>query len=485
MSENTSLLREYKFRLEIWRANFWFLPLIIGAASLLLFVLTVALDRRLTEGSIMSAIPFWFAGSPQASRDLLGTIGASIGTITTVVFSISILTLQLASSEYTPKLLRTFTRSTISQVTLGLFIATVAYSILTLSVVREETEGQAPFVPDIAVNVAKLLALASLGSLVYFIGHIAILISPAQIIRSGRKDTLHAYDEFIQDKVGEDAPPAAPHRDGTTSIVRCEESGYLQRIRIPTLVKFASAFSGNGMEIAVRVAVGDHVKGGDTLAEVYTRDGLSDEDVKDARKAFIVGPNRLAETDFRYGIDEFFSIASRRIKQLDTGTAIECVNALIEIWLEMMKRPLYPPDRWIKVREERVHLALAPVDTDEQFAESLRRLQEFGMEQQMLIDLASAIHEGLSTIARESALQGYEATFEKCWPELRWSTVKIIEATDDERILSRVRRALLPLKAVLCRNCPDHWDELASDIRRTAASGTKSDAFTDLLSPTR
>ncbi len=482
MTSNSSLLREYGFRLDVWRGNFWFLPLVIGVASVATFVSVVWLDRRIDEGLVpIRQFPFWFGGTPQASRDLMGTISSTVGTITTVVFSISILALQLASSEYTPKLLRSFTKSTVSQLTLGLFIATVAFSILTLSVIREDTPGQKPFVPDIAVNVSKLLTLTSLGFLVYFIGHIAVLISPSHIIRCGIRDTLSAYNAFIEEKVGEDAPPVTPSDGGITTVVSTEESGYLQQIRTANLVQLSSTLSTNATTgLTARVAVGDQVKRGNTLAEIHAGRALSEDEVKKARAAFVLGHNRLPETDFRYGIDEFYSIASRRIKQLDSDTAIECVNALIEVWLEMMSKPLYPPNRWITVRESQVHLALVPVDTDGQLTEVLRRLQEYSMGKEMLLDVASAVHDGLATVARESALQGYESTFEKCWSALIWSTTQIIRATDDEGILRRVHRSLASLKPVLCETLPQYWEKMVSEVRESA-SGRKSEAFRELL----
>ncbi len=128
-----------------------------------------------------------FGGDADAARSLLGAIASSLITVTALTFSLTVATLQLASSQFSPRLLRTFTSDQFVQATLALFMATFTYALTVLRAVRSAGDsGQAEFVPKFAVTLAFLLAVASvLGlGLVLFLAHLTSQIRVETMLRT-------------------------------------------------------------------------------------------------------------------------------------------------------------------------------------------------------------------------------------------------------------------------------------------------------------
>jgi uncharacterized membrane protein len=161
--------------------------------------------------------PLLFQGTAGDARDLLIVVSATMITVTGLVFSLSVVALQIASSQFSPRLLRGFLRDRGNQVVLSVFVGTFAYATAGLHTVGARETGSAEFVPRLAVSGALFLALASLAMLVYFIHHIAHSIQIDTIM--GRAERMTAQPADF-DTVLEDAEAAlrtvgaAPYRSG-------------------------------------------------------------------------------------------------------------------------------------------------------------------------------------------------------------------------------------------------------------------------------
>ena len=152
--------------LGLWervRTSFWLVPALMALAAAALSYATVALDRRLGSEA-MGTLGWVWSGGASGARSVLSTIAGSMATVAGVVFSVNIVALTLASSQFGPRLLRNFTRDLGNQLVLGTFIATFLYCLLVLRVVRSTDEGS--FVPELSVTCAVLLAVAGVGVLI-------------------------------------------------------------------------------------------------------------------------------------------------------------------------------------------------------------------------------------------------------------------------------------------------------------------------------
>ncbi|MDP8946503.1 MAG: DUF2254 domain-containing protein [Actinomycetota bacterium] len=149
---------------ERLNSSFWFLPGLLTAGSAAPFYTVQYLDQVLRLDP--SSLPVVFSGGATAARSVLSAVSSSIITVAATVFSLTIIALQLASTQYSPRLLRTFTADRGIQVVLGIYIGTFLYSLLVLRIIRTpESQSTTTFIPVISVTGAIVLALACVGVL--------------------------------------------------------------------------------------------------------------------------------------------------------------------------------------------------------------------------------------------------------------------------------------------------------------------------------
>ena len=160
------------------KERFWVLPTMFG---ILAGLLAEGLSR--IDSNLLGATPpaFLFAGGPEGARTLLSAIVSSMISFTALVFSITIVVLQLTSGQFSPRVLRTFLRDRFNRVTLGVFVATFVYAMVVLRSVQG-TSQTAPFVPQLAVTTAFGFVLASTIVFLLYLNHTAQAIRVATII---------------------------------------------------------------------------------------------------------------------------------------------------------------------------------------------------------------------------------------------------------------------------------------------------------------
>ncbi len=179
------------WRREALRTNLWLVPTIEVVAAIALFAGTDAIDRAAYNGDL--TLPAWvISGTADAARQILTTLAAAVITVVGVVFSIMIVTLTLASTQFGPRMLRNFIRDRATQFTLGTFVATFVYAILALVSISPGAHGD--FVPHLSITVSLALLVVDLAVLIYFIHHIATSIQLPQVIASIARDLSSAID---------------------------------------------------------------------------------------------------------------------------------------------------------------------------------------------------------------------------------------------------------------------------------------------------
>ncbi len=316
---------------ESLRANFWFVPTVMVAGAVALSLVTINLDKAAAYDNWIATLGWTFTRGPEGSRAVLATVAGSMMTITSVTFSITIVALQLASSQFGPRLLRNFMRDRGNQLSLGTFIATFAYCLLILRTVNG-TEGQ-QFVPHISVTVGLILALTSLGVLIYFIHHAAASIQAENVIANVGRDLDQAiarlYPECIgvgpQETMKEGTPP--PGFDRESRPVAAGRSDYLQNIDVDRLMDLARQ---HDLVIGVPHRPGKFLVAGGDLARVWPGDRLDDGIADGVRGAFYLGPLRTLTQDVEFAIDQLVEIAVRALSPgvNDPFTAMNCVDRL-------------------------------------------------------------------------------------------------------------------------------------------------------------
>ncbi len=155
------------------------------------------LDGRIDNDLPDSVEAYLFGGGVDASRAVLEAIAGSLITVTSLTFSLTVVTLQLASSQSSPRLLRTFTRDRFVHVTLSLFLATFTYALTVLRTVRSADADHDEFVPQLSVMVALLLVLGSVVGLVLFLAHLARQIRVETMLREVHTEARHTLRRVL------------------------------------------------------------------------------------------------------------------------------------------------------------------------------------------------------------------------------------------------------------------------------------------------
>jgi uncharacterized membrane protein len=325
------LLPGSEWRRESVRTTLWVVPAVEVAVVFLLFVVTYTLDQAAYKGDI--TFPAWVnSGSADAARQILIGIAAAVITVVGLVFSITIVALTLASTQFGPRMLRNFIRDRGTQITLGTFVATFVYAVLALGSV---SHGSPAFVPHLSITLALVLVLLDLGVLIFFIHHVAKSIQLPQVIASIGKDLAAAVDAEVTDgdrqrggDVEAGPSPAELLQRITESgvTVGATRSGYLQSFSYSTLVDIASR-SGGVINLLHRP--GHFLVEGLPLANVWPADA-GPAVARALDDAHATGAHRTLSQDLSFAIDQLVEIAIRALSPAvnDTFTAMTCIDWL-------------------------------------------------------------------------------------------------------------------------------------------------------------
>lgn len=336
------------------RESIWPVPAGMVLLAVLLALATLWLDRSL-EGRDIGDVRLLFGGSGEGAREILGTIAGSLITVVSIAFSVIMVALQQAASRYSPRVLQQFTRDRGNKIVLGTYIATFTYALVVLTQVRGEYEEGARFVPTISIAVAMLLALVSLGMLIYFIHHSSQTLQVEQILSAIRWETLPEIERHFPRTFGEPREDPAPSvellrgcLDGRRLdevLVCAPREGYLRLIDEEAL---SSAVPAAARVAWVPVRIGQYVHRHQVLLRAFVEKQVDDEPWRArAAEAFELGQLRSLAQDPLYGVRQIVDIA---VKALSSGindptTAEQALDQVGALLIALADRDLPSPVR--------------------------------------------------------------------------------------------------------------------------------------------
>lgn len=314
---------------ESMRTGYWVIPTVFIVGAMVAAATLVQVDRWRVDGGSGDL----FGGGFESASQLLGTVASSTMAFTVLTFSIAIVTLQLASSQFSPRVLRTFLRDRGTQVPLGIFVATFVYSLLVLRTVRADDEGAGgAFVPGISVLVAIALAIACVGAFVYLINHVVHSIRVVTILDrtagEGRSAIAAIYPETAPGEHPLEVPwePADP----PSLVVPNEgDAGVVVSVDTAGLVGLAAR---EDCVIELVAAVGDYVPYGAPLARVYAG-GDGEMSAGDLRRHLGFGIERTMTQDVAFGLRQLVDIADKALSPgiNDPTTVVQVVGRIEDL----------------------------------------------------------------------------------------------------------------------------------------------------------
>lgn len=328
---------------SIWTgawSSFWFIPLVMTTVAAAAAIGLVELDRRPFAGGG----PFWwiydsgwvYGGGVDGARALLQVVAGSMITVAGVVFSITTVALSLTSQQYGPRLLGKFMHDTGNQLVLGTFVSTFVYCLLVLRTVRADGKGE-EFVPQIAVALAVLLALAGVAVLIYFIHHAADSIRVENLVSRVGRELVEEADRIFpagsphSPLEGERQPREDSELPGNFEesgfVVPAGGSGYVQEIDLEGLVKIAQE---RQAVLWLRQRRGSFVAMHAELARVYPEGKGGGDLAERVNECVILAPQRSGREDVDFLVVQLVEMASRALSPgiNDPFTAVACLDQL-------------------------------------------------------------------------------------------------------------------------------------------------------------
>ena len=330
---------------ESLRSSLWFLPTLIVLIAVLLAYFAIAAEPWFDESRFEAKWPRLLGAGAAGARDMLSVIASSIITVAGVGFSIMIVALTLASSQYTPRVLRNFMRDQGNQSVLGVLLGVFAYCLVVLRTIRGGDEGA--FVPSLAVFVAVVLAFVAIGFFIFFIHHIASALEASSIIESAATETILAIDRLFPAELGQAAPPGLHAQQSPSAqewrTIAAPHTGYIQSVDGDALLHFAHKAN---LVIRMELGIGEFVVAGAPLVSI-AGEPPPEEAGQELNSAYSVGRHRTTFQDVGFGIRQIVDIALKGLSPgvNDTTTAVICVNYLTAILARLAPRQIETPFR--------------------------------------------------------------------------------------------------------------------------------------------
>ena len=244
-------------------ASLWFVPTIFAVASIGAANLTVWLDARV--GAPIGLRPD-LVSDPSTAATFAGAIAAATLAFVAVVFATTLVAIQLAASQYSPRAVRVFIRSRITRVTLGLFLATFVFSLIVLVSNRASVASAAQFAPVVSVTTLLALSLATVFGFVAYLHGVVRLMRVQYLLETIATETRQAIEENF--------PPAAAYVDAEPpqpdpSPRRVCYTGTAGVITATDLHGLAELCQQNDCWLELTVVVGEYLAHGTPVALVH------------------------------------------------------------------------------------------------------------------------------------------------------------------------------------------------------------------------
>ncbi len=324
-------------------STFWFVPGLVSLLGPLLAFFFLNLDHRLTSIQAL----FVFSGGIVEVDTILSTIAGSLITVAGLAFSITIVVLQLVSSQYTPRALRGFLQDRVTQVVAGGFFAIFAYSLIVLSTVRESSPADHGFLPALSVTFAIGLGFLGLAFLLIFIHHTGRVIQVSDIAARIAAKTLQAIDQPYPGWMGEAEEEKEEeisgqiqtwHKGEVPACIRATRLGYVQRIELAYLIR-SQLFP--AMHIRLLVCPGDFVTEETVIAEIWPAQAADEACRRAIRKNISIEHERDIAQDARFGVRQLADIALRALSPAvnDPTTGVLCIKYLQAVFERLVRCP--------------------------------------------------------------------------------------------------------------------------------------------------
>lgn len=306
------------------KTSLWFVPVMCVLAGVVLSFVTISIDRASGDELVSRTL----TGDPNAALIILSTVAASMVSLTALVLTITMVVVQLAMGQFSPRAVRPFLRDRPSQFAIGIFAGTFAHAMLAMREVHSFTDQGS--VPGLTIIVSFALVIVSIVVLIAYVHHIGNSLKVDSIIRSVGEEARGLIDKLY---------PELHDEQGTEQhgVIRSDTAGVVFRVDHEVLVDVAA---GAGCRLELVRGVGMFVARDAPLIRVHGSDARPDSNT--ARRAVAIGPERTMDQDAAFGIQTLVDVAERSLTDSfnDPTTAVQALDRLHDCMRQLATRRL-------------------------------------------------------------------------------------------------------------------------------------------------
>lgn len=395
--------------LHLWdkvRGSFWFVPLGMMLLTVCLALGVTWLDNQLDLQEDGPAA--WLIVNAETARSTLSLLAGAMITLAGVVFSMTMVTLSLTSNQFGSRLLRTAMTDGMMQFALGAFLSVALYSLVVMRFIPLNADS--PFVPDIAVSLAGLLAFLSLVTMILFVHHIGITIQAQNVVAEVARELNNAIRRVFPEELGEasaretersenDQPELGSRQDGSAITLPATRQGYLQTIDVENLMSFAVE---NDLRLELLYRPGDFVIQDTPLARLLnllTKPSDSDLEKYTAalNDAILTGRSRTPLQDVCCAVNELVEVAVRALSPgvNDPFTAVACIDHMTAALRRLLRRKI--PSAYRYDEEHQLRVIVNPLEISDVMEAAFRPIGHYGAGD---FQIALRMMEGLEQLSR-------------------------------------------------------------------------------------
>jgi uncharacterized membrane protein len=312
---------------EKLRSSLFFVPTLLVILGAGLAQAMIGADSAI--GDDAGGLPFVLTSTVDSAREVLGIVASATITVAGIAFSVSLLVIQQASSQYSPRVVHSLFRDPFNRRVMGVAVGTFTYCLIALRAVRGPLEeGGEPVVPNLTVALAVVLGVGAILAIVAFIDHNAHTMEASQILGRISEDTKRQFDRSWPepDSASDGVSDVSPEEGHT---VRFRTSGWLQQISPEQLLDLVP----DGGTVRLETAVGRYAVEGTPLCTIWPAPNEPEEAAASAAQAIHVGPVRTMQQDPSYGLRQLADVALLALSPgvNDPTTAQEAIFHLTDV----------------------------------------------------------------------------------------------------------------------------------------------------------
>jgi len=316
--------------------NIVFLPVLLTISFIVVAFVMLYIENKGVYAKIGDKANLFFLNDLDTARALLGVLISGLISLTVFSFSMVMLTLNIASSNYSPRLLPDLINNKTNQTILGMFIGVLSYCIIVL--LNTTPAGEYSVMPAMSTSLGVLLALICLFLFVFFIQSVSSSLQIENIVNEVHKKGINRLsklnEKFNQEKFEYSKWP----KSDNWNVFESKSTGYLNDINVKELSSLIEQYN---CKIAMLHTIGDHVVEGMSLVKC---DKSIDDEMEDKMDLAIgIGNYETIDNQYIHGFKHITEVVVRALSPgvNDPGTALSGIDKLTTLFVELLKLDMY------------------------------------------------------------------------------------------------------------------------------------------------